>query len=115
MLPGTTTQLAMTARGVDVTVTAKDPAIARKIVTLGRVHALGRAAAGAAQPHDQQHGGAGMLGYCPIIVNDQTTVSVTPVRGGVTAHVEAASPDRVPALQAMIKARAIRLPGYTSS
>lgn len=120
MLPGTTTQLAMTARGVDVTVTARDPAVGRQVVALALGHARGRGGGAAhpgvqRQPHDQQHGGPGTIGYCPIMVSEMTSVSVTPVPGGVTAHIDATSPDRVLAVQQMIKARAVRLPGYTSS
>jgi hypothetical protein len=113
-LPGTTTRLEMTPRGVDVTVTAKDPAVARRLVALAQLHVRGRTAE-VPRLHDQKHGGPGTIGYCPILVTDQTPVTATPVHDGVTVHVEARSPSRVAELQELIKDRAVRLPGYLSS
>jgi hypothetical protein len=113
-LVGATTQIAMTPRGVDVTVTAKDPATAARITALGELHVRGRTGE-KPRPHDQQHGGAGSAGYCPVLANDQTRVTMTRLPDGATLHVDARSPERVPELQALIKARAVRLPGYVSS
>lgn len=113
-LPGTTTRLVMTTRGVDVSVTSKDSRIARRIVALAQFHASGRTAE-VSRPHDQKHGGPGWSGYCPIIVSDQTTVTMTLIPHGATLHVEARAPSQVTELQQVIKARAVRLPGYTSS
>jgi hypothetical protein len=113
-LPGTTTQIAMTPRGVDVSITAKEPAVVHQIAALAEVHVRGRTAE-APHPHDKKHGGPGRVGYCPIVVTDQTTVTMTPIANGTMVHVEARSPSRVTELQEMIKERAVRLPGYLSS
>jgi hypothetical protein len=113
-LPGTTTRLVMTTRGVDVSVTSMDSRIAHRIVALARFHASGRTAE-VSRPHDQKHGGPGWIGYCPILVTDQTMVTMTPIDHGATLHVDARSPSQVTELQQAVKARAVRLPGYTSS
>lgn len=113
-LPRTTTRLANTPRGVDVTVTSTDPGTAHRIVELSQLHVRGRTAE-APHPHDQHHGGPGWVGYCPVMVSDQTQVSMTPRPDGATLHVEARSPERVAELQMLIKARAVQLPGYLSS
>jgi hypothetical protein len=109
-----TTRLANTPRGVDVTVTSTDPATAHRIVELAQLHVRGRTAE-VSRPHDQHHGGTGWIGYCPVMVTDQTQVSLTPRPDGATLHVEARSPSRVAELQDLIRARAVRLPGYLSS
>jgi len=113
-LAGTTTQIAMTPRGVDVSITAKDPAVAHRIAALAEFQVRGRTA-DAPHPHDKKHGASGRVGYCPIVVTDQTTVTMTPIASGTMVHVEARSPSRVTELQEMIKERAVRLPGYLSS
>lgn len=113
-LPHATTRLANTPRGVDVTVTSTDPATAHRIVELSQLHVRGRTAQ-VPRPHDQHHGGPSWVGYCPVMVNDQTQVSMTPRPDGATVHVEARSPERAAELQMLIKARAVRLPGYLSS
>jgi hypothetical protein len=113
-LPRAMTRLANTPRGVDVTVTSTDPATAHRIVEMGELHVRGRTAE-VARPHDQHHGGPGWIGYCPVMVTDQTQVSMTPLPDGAILHVEARSPSRVAELQMLIKARAVRLPGYLSS
>jgi hypothetical protein len=113
-LPRATTRLANTPRGVDVTVTSPDPVTAHRIVELSQLHVRGRTAE-VPRAHDQHHGGPGWVGYCPVMVNDQTQISMTPRPDGATLHVEARSPERVSELQMLIKARAVRLPGYLSS
>jgi hypothetical protein len=113
-LPKATTRLASTPRGVDVTVTSNDPVTAHRIVELAQLHVRGRTAE-VPRPHDQHHGGPGWIGYCPVIVADQTQISMTPRPDGATLHVEARSQSRVAELQELIKARAVRLPGYLSS
>lgn len=113
-LPRAATRLVNTPRGVDVTVTSSDPATAHRIVELAQLHVRGRTAE-VPRPHDQHHGGPGWVGYCPVMMTDQTAVSMTPRPDGATLHVEARSPDRVAELQMLIKARAVRLPGYLSS
>jgi hypothetical protein len=113
-LASATTRLANTPRGVDVTVTSSDPATAHRIVELAQLHVRGRTAE-APRPHDQHHGGPGWIGYCPVIVTDQTQISITPRPDGAIVHVEARSASRVTELQELVKARAVRLPGYLSS
>jgi hypothetical protein len=113
-LPGTTTRLLMTPRGVDVSVTSRDPRMVRRIVAVAELHVRGRTA-DVSRPHDQKHGGPGIVGYCPVLVSDQTHVTMTRGPDGATLHVDARSPDRVAELQQLIKARAVRLPGYVSS
>lgn len=113
-LPNATTRLANTPRGVDVTMTSSDAPTARRIVELAQLHVRGRTAE-ASHPHDQKHGGPGWIGYCPVVVTDETQVSITPLPDGATVHVEARSPSRVTELQQLVKARAVRLPGYLSS
>jgi len=113
-LPGAVTQLELTPRGVDVTVTSKDASVQRGIVALAERHVHGRTAE-VSKPHDQRHGGPGVVGYCPVIVTDQTMVTMTPIPGGVTLHVEARTSSAVPDIQEQVKARAARLPGQPSS
>lgn len=113
-LPGTTTRIEMTPRGVDVTVTAKDAAVVRAIVALAERHARGRTA-DVAKPHDQRHGASGKVGYCPVVVTELTAVTMTPVRDGATIHVDARAPERVAEVQELVKQRAVRLPGFVSS
>jgi TusA-related sulfurtransferase len=113
-LPGATTRVVDTPRGVEVTVTSRDAATAHRIVELAQLHVRGRAGK-QPRPHDQQHGGPGWIGYCPVMLTDQTRVSKTPRPDGATLHVEARSPALVAEIQALIRARAVRLPGYLSS
>jgi hypothetical protein len=114
VLPGVTTRIAMTPRGVDVSVTSNDRRIEHRIVELAVYQASGLSRQ-QSRPHNQLHGGPAWIGYCPIIVNDQTRVTVTLIPHGATLHVEARSEGLVTELQAVIKARAARLPGYASS
>src|SRR5262245_11316262 len=113
-MPGTETRIAMTPSGVDVTVTSKDARTIRRIIALAEFHMRGETAE---KPnlHDTRHGGPGKIGYCPVFVSDMTAISMTIVDGGATVHVKARSPQRVPDLQELVKARASRLPGYLSS
>ena len=113
-LPKSTTRIANTPRGVDVLVTSADPQTAHRIVELAQLHVRGRTAE-VSRPHDQHHGGPGWIGYCPVMESDQTQVSMTPRADGATLHVEARSRERVAEIQALIKTRAVRLPGYLSS
>jgi hypothetical protein len=113
-LPGASTKIALTAEGVDVTVTSTDAAVERNILSLAEFHAHGGTAE-ASHPHDGKHGGSGRIGYCPIIVNETTQITTTVIPGGVTLHVNARSPNRIGELQELIKQRVVRLPGYLSS
>ena len=113
-LPRTTTRIAMTPRGVDVTVTSTDRSVVRGIVALAERHVRDRTAE-VSRPHDQKHGGPGSIGYCPVIASELTSVTVTPLPDGVTVHVDARAPSRVGELQDMVKQRAARMPGYESS
>jgi hypothetical protein len=113
-LPGTETKIKMTPRGVDVSITAKDPLVQRNVALLAEFHAS-RVTAAVSRPHNGLHGSDGRMGYCPIIVNAQTKVTATPIPGGVTLHVDALSAARVKEMQALIKQRAQQLPGYLPS
>jgi hypothetical protein len=113
-LPGSETRIAMTPHGIDVTVTSKDARTIRRIIKLAELHTRARTAE-KPRPHDTRHGGPGTIGYCPIIANDMTVLSMTIIGGGALVHVNARSPLRVQELQELVKARAARLPGYLSS
>lgn len=104
----------MTPRGVDVSVTSKNGRIEHRIVELA-VYQASSLSANRSRPHNQLHGGPAWIGYCPVIVNDHTKITVTLIPHGVMLHVEALSPSLVTELQETIKARAARLPGYASS
>jgi hypothetical protein len=113
-VPGASTKIELTPDGVDVSVTAKDPAVERQILELAAFHARGETAE-VSKPHDGKHGGSGGVGYCPIIVNETTRITTSDIPGGVTLHIHARSPSRVKELQEMVKQRAMRLPGYLSA
>ena len=114
VLPGTETRIAMTPRGVDVSVTSRSARTIRRIIALAELHTRAETA-DKPHPHDTRHGGPGKIGYCPIIVSDMTQLSMTIIDGGAIVHVNARSPVRVKELQELVKARAARLPGYLSS
>ena len=74
-----------TTDGVDLTITAADPAATREI--LSRAHeqvAMGEPTGSV--KHDGRHGGPGAIGFCPI-VHTNTTITVDDVPGGVLVHV----------------------------
>ncbi len=112
-VPGATTKLGMTTDGIDVTITAHDPAVAENIRTLAEYHAH-MDTTGLGLSHTGLRGGASRIGFCPII-HDGTTVTTAVVPEGVRVHVRASSPQRVNELQAKTTARAARLPGFVAS
>jgi hypothetical protein len=114
MIEGADTKLTMTPLGVDVTITSGDQAVQRQIQSLSEFHARG-VTSQLKLPHSGHHGGNGEMGYCPIIVSDQTSVTTTTVAGGVTLHVNARAPSGVKDLQTRVRQRARLLPGYLSS
>ncbi|HEX7841682.1 MAG TPA: hypothetical protein VF469_29635, partial [Kofleriaceae bacterium] len=91
VLPGTTTRIAMTPRGVDVSVTSNDRRTEHRIVELSVYQASGLNRQ-RSRPHNQLHGGPAWIGYCPLIVNDYTRVTATLIPHGAMLHVEALSP-----------------------
>ena len=107
-LAGTTTNLTNTSDGVDLEITANDPATQQKIVQLAMVQAHMGHPNKAEMEHTGMHGGPGDNGYCPII-HTATTVTFTEIRGGAVIHVRAEAPQDVAKLQATIAGRVARL------
>lgn len=112
-VPGAKTTIAMTSDGVDVTVTAREPAAERKIVELAEFHARTAPSASGTQ-HTGKGGGPARIGFCPT-VHAGATVRASHVAGGVRVEIRASSPTQVSELQTVTKARASRLPGFVSS
>src|SRR5262245_36886904 len=56
-----------TADGVDITITADDPAARQRIVDLARWHAVMTEPVWGMPPHTGMRGGPGTIGFCPII------------------------------------------------
>jgi hypothetical protein len=96
---GARTELARTADGVELTVTARDPDSAKEIVTLARSHAAMQEPDPDKPQHGGQHGGPGEIGYCPIVHHGNTLVTFDEVPGGARIQVVAGSPAEVAALQ----------------
>lgn len=112
-VPGAVTKIALTADGVDVTVTAPDPQAQRKIVTLADFHARTPGSL-APWPHSGLRSGGSHIGHCPIL-HEHTTITAAAVPGGVRLQLRADAPSRVKELQDIISARVARLPGFPSS
>lgn len=107
-LAGTATKLTNTPDGVDLTITASDPAIQQQIVELAIVQAHMGHPNKSEMEHTGMHGGPGDIGYCPII-HIATTVTSTQIAGGAVIHIHAAVPEDVSHLQATIAGRVARL------
>lgn len=105
---GARTELANTADGVDVIVTAPDADAQRELVMLAEVHAAMREPNPDKRQHKGQHGGPGLVGYCPVIHNG-TRVTFDEIDGGVRIHVVANSPDAVTWVQEMSAQRVAAL------
>ncbi|MDX2091728.1 MAG: hypothetical protein SFX73_27960 [Kofleriaceae bacterium] len=112
-VPGARTTVEMIPDGVVVTVTSNDAAAQQEI--LKRVELQAQAAqVPPGAPHSGKHGGPARVGFCPS-VHDDTTIDVEKVDGGAQMTVKPVSKRHVGELQASTKARAARLPGFTSS
>jgi len=107
-LAGAATNLSNTPDGVDLAITAIDPAIQQQIVQLAMVQAHMGHSNKSEMEHTGMHGGPGDIGFCPI-VHTATTVTFTQVAGGAVIHVRAAAPQDVPHLQATTASRVARL------
>lgn len=101
---GATTQATNTAFGVDLTITANDPATQRRIIELSAMHEGMGDPDGSTTRHTGLHGGPGGLGRCPVI-HDATTVTFTRIRRGAVIHLRALMPSDVPRVQAVVAER----------
>jgi hypothetical protein len=96
-VPGSMTRSVATKDGVDVFVTAGDPAAQRQILALAQTHT--RIANPSGLPtHDGNHNGPGTIGYCPII-HANTLVTVDDAPGGAVIHVTTADKTQREALR----------------
>ena len=101
---GATTRSSNTPFGVDLTITADDPASQRRIAELAALHERMGDPDGAAMRHTGLHGGPGGLGHCPVIHAD-TTVTFTRIRRGAVIHLRALLPSDVPRVQTIVAER----------
>ena len=107
-LAGTTTHVTNTPAGVDLEITAGDPAVQQQIVDLAILHEqMGQPNPGEVQ-HTGKHGGPGSIGHCPVVHNG-TTVTFARIAGGAVIHVAAMAPDDVARVQAAVADRVARL------
>lgn len=106
---GATTRATPTTDGVDVEITALDPAASKRIAELARLHAEMPAQLLFAPYHSGWHGGPGTIGFCPII-HEGTTISAQAVANGARVHVSARSPYAIKMLQAETQKRIRALP-----
>jgi len=102
-VPGALTKATDTDGGVDITITARDPAARESILARAHKHERMGAPKGL-DVHDGSHRGAGAMGFCPII-HANTTVDVEPIGDGVILHITAPAADR----DALRKATAARV------
>src|SRR5512140_2723718 len=107
-LAGAETRLTNTADGVDLEITASEPAIQRQIVDLARLHERMGLPNASELEHTGRHGGPGTIGHCPII-HTGTTVTFDRVARGAVIHVVAMAPDEVLRLQTTVADRVARL------
>jgi hypothetical protein len=101
---GAVTRASNTESGVDLTITADDPASQRQIVELAARHEQIGDPDGSAPRHTGLHGGPGGIGHCPVI-HDATTVTFTRLRRGAVIHLRALLPSDVARVQAIANAR----------
>jgi TusA-related sulfurtransferase len=104
-LPGAATRVVDTKDGVDLEITATDPAVQQQIVELAIIHAHLGLPNSAEPAHSGMHGGRGDIGYCPIL-HVGTQVTFQRRAGGAVIHVHALAPAAVPQLQRAIAERA---------
>jgi len=101
---GATTRMTNTPSGVDLTITADDPASQRRIIELAALHERMGDPDTPAMRHTGLHGGPGGLGHCPVI-HAETTVTFTRIRRGTVIHLRAVMPSDVPRVQAIVAER----------
>nr|HEX4313407.1 hypothetical protein [Kofleriaceae bacterium] len=106
-IPGAATTSQPSTDGVDVTITARDPAARGEIV------ASALASAGRGDPrtlripeelHSGEHTGTGTHGACPI-VHASTEITVEQIPSGVIVHERPYDAAKLPALRAAVTAR----------
>jgi hypothetical protein len=103
-VPGAVTRAVNTEFGVDLTITADDPASQRRIIELAARHEQVGDPDGSAPPHTGLHGGPGGIGHCPVI-HDATTVTFSRLRRGAVIHLRALLPGDVARVQAIVNER----------
>jgi hypothetical protein len=108
-LAGAVTRATNTDAGVDLAITATDPAVQRQIGELAELHEHMGDPDGSAMEHTGLHGGPGLIGHCPI-VHAATAVSVARLADGALIHLRAIAPADVAALQAAVAERVAALP-----
>jgi hypothetical protein len=113
-VPGASTTVEMIPDGVVVTVTGNDAAAQQEIMKRAELHARAAENPPGGPAHTGKHGGPARIGFCPSVFDD-TTIDLAKVEGGVQMTVKPVSKKHVAELQASTKARAARLPGFTSS
>lgn len=101
---GATTQAANTTFGVDLTITATEPASWRRILELAALHERMGDPDGSAPRHTGLHGGPGSFGRCPVI-HTATTVTFSRLRKGAVIHIRALLPDDIARVQALVADR----------
>jgi TusA-related sulfurtransferase len=99
------TKVVDTPDGVDVVITATEPAAQERIRTLSNAQTEMGEPPVSDHQHTGLHGGPGWLGHCPIIHGD-TVVTVTTNDTGATLHIRALDSNRVKSLQDETAARA---------
>ena len=101
---GAVTRAVNTEFGVDLTITADDPASQRRILELAARHEQIGDPDGSAPRHTGRHGGPGGIGHCPVI-HDETTVTFTRLRRGAVIHLRALLPSDVARVQSIVNSR----------
>ena len=103
----TVTTIAPNASGVELTITAQDPADDKTVKEI-RADAKHLADVARKNPSEVKHTGEGEggggLGKCPVVLKD-TTVTFTEIDGGVKITVVPSKPDQVEWLKAEVQAR----------
>ena len=105
---GATTNASNTPFGVELTITADNPASQRRIIELAAVHESMGDPDHPGLRHTGRHGGPGTLGRCPV-VHDMTTVTFTRLRKGVVIHLRALLPADVARVQSIVAERLAQL------
>jgi hypothetical protein len=98
---GATTRATNTAFGIDLTITAADPASQRRILELAALHERMGDPDDSAPRHTGLHGGPGSFGRCPVI-HTATTVTFTRLHKGAVIHIRALLPDDIARVQALV-------------
>jgi len=107
-LAGAETRVTNTADGVDLEITASEPAIQRQIVDLASLHQRMGLPDTSEIEHTGKHGGPGTIGHCPIL-HTGTTVTFDRLARGAVIHVVAMAPDEVQRVQTTVADRLARL------